>query len=78
MTVRSLRLIHRVTHTPDTSPGLFFVEAGRDFDIRGYAHAHGIDASDLDPADVLAVQAAAAELVQGEWLRVMHETTGSK
>lgn len=78
MTNRTLRLIHRVTTTPNSSPGLFFVEAGRDFDIGNYARAHEIDAGDIDADDVLTVQAAVAKLSQGEWLRVSHETTGNK
>ncbi len=78
MTGQKLQLMHRVTNTPDSSPGLFFVEAGREFDLSGYARAHDVDSGDFDPADVAAVRAAAAELAQGEWLRITHETTGSK
>ena len=78
MTSRPMQLTHRVTTTPDSSSQLFYVEAGRDFDVRGYAKAHDLELDDLDPADVVAVQAAAAQLIQGEWLRVTHETTGSK
>lgn len=78
MTNRRLRLVHRVTTTPDSSPGLFFVEAGRDFDASGYARAFEVDAGDFDAADLVEVKAAAAKLAQGEWLRVTHESTGSK
>lgn len=78
VTRQMLRLIHRVTTTPDASPGLFFVEAGRTFDVGDYAKAHELDSGDLEPEDVLAVQAAVDNLIQGEWLRVTHETTGNK
>lgn len=72
------RLTHSITTTPATSGSDFYVEAGRDFDIGSYARNYKLDADEFGAEAVAGIATAAANLKQGEWLLVSHESVGKK
>ncbi len=74
----NFRLTHSITTTPATSGSDFYVEAGRDFDVRAYARHHGLEVGEIRSDDVGVVNAAASDLAQGEWLLISHESLGKK
>lgn len=61
------------TTNPDFSGFGFYVESGRMFDAGDFAEAYGLSRSDINPDHVHSVQDAAAQLGDGEWLRVEFE-----
>lgn len=61
------------TTNPDVSGFGFYVESGRSFDADDFAGAYGLNRHDINPDHVHSVQDTAAQLGDGEWLRVEFE-----
>jgi hypothetical protein len=71
--VGTVNLSYAVVTDPDSFVGFkYYVKAGDAFDPNDFAHSYKLNRADLDAADVLETQAAAANLVPGEWLTVSH------
>jgi hypothetical protein len=69
----TVNLTYTVVTDPDSFVGFkYYVKAGDAFDANDFAHSYKLNRADLDPDDVRATQAAAAELLIGEWLTVSH------
>lgn len=61
------------TTNPDFSGFGFYVESGRAFDADDFASAYNLNRYDINPEHIHSVQDAAAQLGDGEWLRVEFE-----
>ena len=63
--------------TKTTSPDFsgFYVESGRALDADDFADAYNLNRYDINPEHIHSVQDAAAQLGDGEWLRVEFEHT---
>jgi hypothetical protein len=66
------KLIASKTMSPDFSGFMFFVEAGRFFEISDFCDAYGLDADDFDQQEIKGVQHEAGKLCEGEWLEVAY------
>ena len=53
----------------------FYVESGRAFDVDDFADAYNLNRHDINPEHIHSAQDAAAQLGDGEWLRVEFEHT---
>ena len=66
----TIRLTWSVTRTPDFDGFRFFVGSGDVFDVSDFCDAYGLRRRDIDHNDVANAQAAASNLMPGEWLEV--------
>ena len=71
----AINLIWTKTTNPDFSGFGFYVESGRAFDADDFASAYNLNRYDINPEHIHSVQDAAAQLGDGEWLRVEFEHT---
>jgi hypothetical protein len=71
--MNTVNLTYTVITDPDSIVGFkYYVKAGDAFDADDFAESYKLNRADLDAADVLDTQAAAAKLMAGEWLTVSH------
>lgn len=71
--MNAIRLITTITTSPDFSSGLFYVQAGSEFDANDYAEHAGLNPHDIDADDSHAAQDKASGLNDDEWMLVGHE-----
>ena len=64
------------TTSPDFSGFGFYVESGRAFDADDFASAYNLNRYDINPEHIHSAQDAAAQLGDGEWLRVEFSRAG--
>ena len=72
-TLTTINLSWTKTTSPDFSG--FYVESGRAFDVDDFADVYNLNCYDINPEHLHSVQDAAAQLGDGEWLRVEFEHT---
>ena len=71
----AINLIWTKTTNPDFNDFDFYVESGQTFDADNFASAYNLNHYDINPEHIHSVQDAAAQLGDGEWLRVEFEHT---